>query len=97
MIAAGADVNQQNNDGSTALLTAALFCHSEIVDALLAAGADKRIRSNTGSSALEVVSVPFEDIKATYDYIGAALKPYGLVLDYERIRKTRPRIAEMLR
>jgi NAD(P)-dependent dehydrogenase (short-subunit alcohol dehydrogenase family) len=97
LIAAGADVNQQNNDGSTALLTAALFCHSEIVEALLAAGADKRIRSNTGSNALEVVSVPFEDIKATYDYIGAALKPYGLELDYERIRKTRPKIAEMLR
>jgi len=97
LIAAGADVNQQNNDGSTALLTAVLFCHSEIVEALLAAGADKRIRSNTGSTALEVVSVPFEDIKSTYDYIGAALKPYGLVLDYERIRKTRPKIAEMLR
>jgi hypothetical protein len=97
LIAAGADVNQQNNDGSTALLTAALFCHSEIVEALLAAGADKRIRSNTGSTALEVVSAPFDDIKDSYDYIGAALKPYGLVLDYERIRKTRPKIAEMLR
>jgi NAD(P)-dependent dehydrogenase (short-subunit alcohol dehydrogenase family) len=97
LIAAGADVNQQNNDGSTALLTAALFCHSEIVEALLAAGADKRIRSNTGPNALEVVSVPFDEIKPVYDYVGAALKPYGLVLDYERIKKTRPAIAEMLR
>jgi NAD(P)-dependent dehydrogenase (short-subunit alcohol dehydrogenase family) len=97
LITAGADVDQQNNDGSTALLTAALFCHSEIVKALLAAGADKRIRNNGGSTPLEVVSVPFGEIKPVYDYVGKILKPYGLELDYERIKETRPRIAKMLR
>jgi ankyrin repeat protein len=97
LIAAGADVNQQNKDGSTALLTAALFCRSEIVEALLDAGADKRIRSNTGSTALAVVGVPFDEIKPVYDYIRPILKQYGLELDYERIKRTRPGIAEMLR
>jgi NAD(P)-dependent dehydrogenase (short-subunit alcohol dehydrogenase family) len=97
LIDAGADVDQQSNDGSTALLTAAFFCRTEIVEALLAAGADKSMRNNAGSTALEVVTVPFDDIQGIYDYLGAVLGPYGLELDYERIKMTRPRIAEMLR
>jgi hypothetical protein len=97
LIKAGADVDQQNNDGSTALLTAAFFCHAEIVEALLEIGADKSIRNNAGSTALEVVTVPFDAIKDIYDYIGVVLEPYGLELDYERIKITRPKIAEMLR
>ncbi len=97
LIEAGADLNQQNNDGSTALFIAALFCRSEIVQALLDAGADKHIRNNAGSTALDVVSVPFDQIKPVYDYVGPILKQYGLELDYERIRKARPGIAQMLR
>jgi hypothetical protein len=97
LIAAGADVDQRNDDGSTALITAALFCHSEIVRALLDAGADKSIRTTSGSTALDIVTVPFDSIKSVYDYLGAVLTPFGLELDYERIQRTRPRIAEMLR
>ena len=96
LIEAGADVDHRNNDGSTALLTAALFCRTEIVEALLDAGADRSIRNNAGSTALDVVTVPFDAIKEIYDYLGAVLGPYGLELDYERIRMTRPEIAEML-
>jgi NAD(P)-dependent dehydrogenase (short-subunit alcohol dehydrogenase family) len=97
LIEAGADVDQQNNDGSTALLTAAFLCRTEIVAALLDAGADKSIRNYAGSTALEVVTVPFDAIKGIYDFLGAVLGPLGLELDYERIRVTRPKIAEMLR
>jgi NAD(P)-dependent dehydrogenase (short-subunit alcohol dehydrogenase family) len=97
LIEAGADVDQRNNDGSTALLTAAFLCRAEIVAALLAAGADKSIRNNAGSTALEAVTVPFDAVKEAYDYLGAVLGPLGLELDYERIRMTRPEIAEMLR
>ena len=97
LIEAGADVDQRNNDGSTALLSAAFLCRTEIVAALLDAGADKSIRNNAGSTALEVVTVPFDVIKGTYDYLGVILGPLGLELDYERIRMTRPKIAEMLR
>jgi hypothetical protein len=35
-------------------------------------------------------------MREIYDYLGAVLGPYGLELDYERIRTTRPKIAEML-
>ena len=97
LIEAGADVDHQNNDGSTALLSAAFLCRTEIIEALLDAGADKSIRNNAGSTALEVVTVPFDEIQSIYDYLGAVLGPYGLELDYERIKRTRPKIAEMLR
>jgi len=97
LIAAGADLDQQNNDGSTALITAAFFCRTEIVEMLLAAGADESIRGNDGSTALDVVSAPFDVVKGAYDFLSEALGPLGLSLDYERVRATRPKIAEMLR
>ncbi|UCF19278.1 MAG: SDR family NAD(P)-dependent oxidoreductase [Gemmatimonadota bacterium] len=97
LIGAGADLDQQNNEGSTALITAAFFAHADIVEALLAAGADKSIRNNNGSTALDAVTPPFEAVRNIYDFVGAALAPYGLELDYERIEATRPRIAELLR
>ena len=97
LIDAGADLDQQNNDGSTALLTAAFFCRTEIVEALLEAGADRSIPNNAGSTALDVVTVPFEALQPTYDFLGTVLAPYGLKLDYDRIRQTRPAIADMLR
>ena len=63
----------------------------------MAAGADKSIRNNTRSRALDVVTPPFEVVRDIYDFVGAALAPYGLELDYERIEASRPRSAEMLR
>jgi hypothetical protein len=97
LIKGGADLDLKNNDGSTALLTAAFFCHTEIVKVLLDAGADKGIRNNAGATALDAVSAPFEDMKNIYDYIGNAMAPLGLKLDYKRIETTRPIIAKMLR
>jgi NAD(P)-dependent dehydrogenase (short-subunit alcohol dehydrogenase family) len=97
LIEAGADIDQQNNEGSTALLAAAFLCRTEIVAALLEAGADKSIRNNAGSTALDVVTVPFEEARNMYDFIGEALAPFGLELDYDRLETTRPKIAEMLR
>ncbi len=97
LIEAGADLDQRNNDGSTALITAAFFCRTEIVEALLAAGADKNVGNNAGATALAVVSAPFDAMKGIYDLIGEALAPFGLRLDYDRIKATRPKIAEMLR
>ncbi len=97
LIGAGADLNITNNDGSTSLITAAFFCRTEIVEALLAKGADKNARNKAGSTALESVAGPFENVKTYYDNIGKALGPLGLQLDYERIKMTRPKIAEMLR
>ncbi len=97
LIEAGADVNIKNNEGSTPLHTAAFFCRTEIVEALLANGADKKIINNAGATALESVTVPFDAVKGIYDYFGKVLGPMGLVLDYERIKNTRPKIIVILR
>ncbi len=97
LIENGADMTIGNNEGSAPLHIAALLCRTEIVKALLDKGVDKYIRNNSGATAFDIVVVPFDDDKEIYDKLGAGLKPLGLELDYERIKKTRPKIAEMLR
>lgn len=97
LIDAGAALDYQNSDGSTALHTAAFFCHEEIVAALLKKGADKTLKNNAGKTALEIVELPFEIVKPSYDAMGVALRPAGVVLDYDRIKATRPKIAEQLK
>ncbi|NIR47349.1 ankyrin repeat domain-containing protein [candidate division KSB1 bacterium] len=97
LIDAGADLNIKNNDGATALHAAAFLCREEIVQTLLKNGADKTLKNKTGKTAFETVHSPFEDVKGVYDAIGAGLKPLGLKLDYDHIKTTRPKIAEMLK
>jgi hypothetical protein len=97
LIEAGADLNLKDKNGSTALLIASFFAHPEIVEALLEAGADPNISNNDGSTALDTVQAPWEEVKWIYDYVGEILSPAGLVLDYGRIRETRPQIAATLR
>jgi ankyrin repeat protein len=97
LIEAGADMTIANNDGVTPLHIAAFFCRVEIVKALLDHGADKTVRNKAGRTAFQSVAGPFEAAQGIYDSIGKGLKPLGLKLDYDRIKETRPRIAEMLR
>ena len=97
LIEAGADLNLKEKDGSTALLKASFFAHLEIVEALLEADADPNIKTNDGATALDIVRGPWEEIRWIYDHVGELLAPTGLILDYERIRETRPQIAETLR
>jgi CubicO group peptidase (beta-lactamase class C family) len=97
LLESGADPDVTNNDGATALHAAAFLCRTEIVEALLEVGANKYLRNGYGNTAFKSVAGPFDDVKDVYDAFAQALGPFGLVLDYERIRATRPQIAEMLR
>ena len=96
LIESGADLEVQNNEGSTALITAAFFCRTEIVKTLLEKGAERGAKNNTGATALDSVTVPFNERKPVYDLLQGILGPAGLKLDYQRIRATRLKIAELL-
>ncbi len=96
LLNSGAEINFQNFDGSTALHTAAFLCRTQIVNLLLQKGAKKTIRNKGGATALESVQAPFEIVKPIYDYLQTIYKPLGLNIDQERIKKTRPEIAQML-
>ena len=97
LIDAGADLEAKNNEGSTALHSAAFLCREGIVADLLAAGADRNARNDAGATPLDSVDGTFEEAKPVYDFIAAVLGPYGLKLDYGRIKAARPVVAEMLR
>ena len=96
LIEGGADLTTTNIEGSTPLHTASFFCRTEIVKALLAKGADKTSKNVYGSTALQSVSGPFDQAKPFYEQIAKQLGPLGLKLDMERIKETRPVIADIL-
>jgi len=52
-LAGGADVNERNNGGQTALILAVIFSHTDVVRLLVKAGADPRLRDNLGLDAVE--------------------------------------------
>lgn len=52
-LAAGADVNERNSGGQTALILAVIFGHTNLVRLLVRAGANPRLRDNLGLDAVE--------------------------------------------
>ena len=96
LIAAGANVNLQKIDGSTALHTAAIMGYPNIVEMLLKNGADDNIRNLGSATALDGVLILWDDAQDIYAGIESALAPYGLKIDYARIRTARPICAKML-
>jgi CubicO group peptidase (beta-lactamase class C family) len=97
LIEGGADLEIAGSEGSTPLQIAAFLCRTEIVQALLDHGANRYVRDKYGHSALDAVAAPFDDVKGIYDNLAKGLAPLGLKLDYDHLRKTRPKIVQMLR
>lgn len=97
LIKAGANVNFQGEDGSTALHAAAYFCHVEIVKMLLKNGCDKTIQDNSGNTAFDIVSSAFPEAIPGYENFKKELEPLGYKIDFRYLRKTRPIIAEIIK
>jgi ankyrin repeat protein len=96
LIDANADLSIKNNEGATALHTAAFLCRIEIVQLLIDAKADKMVKNNFGVTPRESVMGSFADMKPVYEMLQQQLSPLGLQLDLNEIEKTRPVIAMML-
>lgn len=85
----------KNNEGATALYNAAFFCHPEIVKLLLEKGADLDARNKNGVSAFEVMSAEWSPtLEEIYRGILGALR---IPADVDRIKRTRPAVAKILR
>ena len=97
LIDAGADLLIGNNEDSTPLHIAALLCRTEIVKALLEKGANKYLRNINGSTAYDIVASPIKKFIEIYNNLEKGLKPFGFKLDLNRIKNTRPIIAELLK
>ena len=98
LIDAGADIGYRNKNGSSPLHIASFLCYPEITQALIDKGADRNARDNDGGTALDVMILPWDQVKGIYDFInGLIYKPLGVPLDYERIKSTRSEIVKILR
>jgi len=97
LINGGADVNAQAPDGNTALHSAAFFCHSEIVDALLAKKANVNAQNLKGETPLSSFALPWQAAQGIYQFVGGLLQMPMDQAELERIKNTRPQIAQVLR
>ena len=96
LIEAGANLEIQNNDGSSPLHVAAFFCRIEMVKTLLDLKVDTTKKNNFGTTALETVRGPFANVKPIYELMQAQLGPLGLNLDLNELEKNRPIVAELI-
>ena len=96
LIESGADLEVKIDDGSTVLHAAAFYGRLEIVRALLDKGVNTSARTNDGSTALSLVMMPFDELMPFYKIIEGALAPAGFGIDYDLLKKNRPKIAKML-
>ena len=74
----GAEINQRNSDGDTALMTAAEEGHGRVVDLLIRHGAEVNLQSSNGGNALEVAGLTNG---AEYRFSVVALNRHGRSLE----------------
>ena len=95
LLESGARVSHTSRDGNTPLHTAAFLCRTESVRLLLERGASLEKRNHRRETPIDVVSSDWSE--PLVRFYGVLDKAGNLNLDMERIRKTRPEIAKLLR
>jgi len=73
LVEAGAQVNAKNDDGSTALMAAALKGDADIVQILLSAGADIKVKDKDEDTALNLAAQNGQQRSASIAAAGADL------------------------
>jgi len=95
LLAKGADLEQVNHEGSTALLTATFMCHPDTVSLLLEKGAHVNAKNKSGSTALDMVATPWSpQLEGIYQLVGNLVQR---PIDLERIKNSRGKVAEILK
>ncbi len=95
LLAQGAEVNDTNRKGESALHVAALFGQLEVVEVLLDAGSEIGAKTREGATALNNASLPWsEGLAGVFTYVGSAV---GIDFDLEKIKASRPKVAKLLR
>lgn len=94
LIGAGAELEVTNASGVTPLFNAAFFGHTEVLQQLIDAGAHTNTTDQTGAPILEIMEMPWEQIRPIYEMVHSSI---GLPFDEQRIKEARPRVAELLR
>ena len=95
LIENGASLSATNDDGSTALHTAAFFGHPDTVTLLLEYGAEVNAKNAAGGTPLDNVADEWTDeLQGVYRMIAGM---FQLDLDFDRIQTARPVVADILR
>jgi len=95
LIEKGASVNVKNNEGNTSLHVATFFCHPETVKLLLEKSAKVNALNNRGETPLDTVEGNWnQELEGVYRFFAEILQ---IQLDIERIKATRPVVADILR
>ena len=94
LISAGANLDLQNDCGSTALHVGCFFSRPAIVDLLLTAGADPHRLDNWNLTPLGVASSPFTaDLEGVYRH---AYESLNLPFEGETVRRARDQLVRLL-
>ena len=95
LIQRGARVSGSNRDGNTSLHVAAFLCDFEFVELLLRHGADRNKKNGDGRIPVEVINSDLS--KRTVEIYEGIGKAIGRDFEIDRIRKSRPKMAQLLR
>jgi ankyrin repeat protein len=95
LIQRGARVSGSNRDGNTSLHVAAFLCDFEFVELLLRHGADRNKKNGDGRIPVEVINSDLS--KRTVEIYEGIGKATGRDFEIDKIRKSRPRMAQLLR
>ncbi|MCH2162332.1 MAG: CotH kinase family protein [Phycisphaerales bacterium] len=95
LMEAGADPNQPNRDQGTPLHAASFLGHGDVVVLLVESGARINARNGDRQTSLDTVSEPWSpQLAEVVNWVGSILE---MKVDPQRVRKSRPKIAEQLR